>query len=49
MKTQCFMWDKWRVEEFLVVALFWNLVILIFLLTRSIKRTLEEIQEQAKR
>ena len=43
------MWSQWRLEEFLLVALGWNLWILVILLVRSIYRHLQEIKDQEKR
>ena len=43
------MWDQWKLQEFLIVALCWNLWILVILLVRSIHRTLRDIQNQGEK
>ena len=37
------LWNKWRWEEFLIHCLVWNLLLLCYLMLRSIKRTVDEI------
>ena len=44
-RGRCWMdlWNKWRWEEFLIHCLVWNLLLLCYLMLRSIKRTVDEI------
>ena len=37
------LWNKWRWEEFLIQCLVWNLLLLCYLMLRSIKRTVDKI------
>ena len=43
------LWNQWRWDKFLAVALFWNLVLLCYLLLKSIKRTVDEILDQERK
>ena len=38
--------NHWRMDEFLAVSLFWNLVILVILLVRATYRQIVDIEEQ---
>ena len=51
MSRKTYMWNDrqgnhWRLDEFLAVSLFWNLVILVLILVRAIYRQIIEIEEQ---